>query len=160
MHLDSVLVERHAAALAGLCGVGMLVRRTHLEVHADQISHFEWLATVNHLSFVDNRAIRALVGHAFVPAQREGVIEVVCADSGPDAGRKSRLFVFLLILSEDILDIEGPFEYGSLEVGRRVPKSAADPVEVTNGHICGSFHHFLQSKGQFFFGDVLAHLFR
>lgn len=160
VHLDSVLVEGYAASFAGLRYVWMFVRGTHLEEHADQISNFERIATMNHLSFVDNRAIGALVGHAFVPSQWEGMVEVVGADSDPYAGWKGSPFVLFLLLFEDILYIEGSFKYGPLEVSRRVSKCAADPVVVANGHICGSFHDFLQWKGQFFFRDVLAHLFR
>lgn len=143
MYLNSVLVERYTAALADLRYVRMLVRRAHLKKHAYQISYFEWIATMNHLSFVDYRAIGALVSHAFVPTKREGMIEVVGADSHSNARGKSRLFVLLLLLSEDILDIEGSLEYGPLEVSRRVPKSATDPVEVVNDHICRSFYDFL-----------------
>lgn len=160
MHLDSVLVEGYAAAFAGLRYVRMLVRRTHLEQHTNQIPYLKRLATMDHLSSVDHRAIGALVGHAFVPAQREGMVEVVGADSDPDAGRKGGPFVLFLVLSEDRLYIEGSFEYGPLEVSRRVSKSAADPVAVAYRHISRSFHDFLEGKGHFFFRDGLAHLFR
>lgn len=138
----------------------MLVRWTHFEEYSNQISYFEWLASMNRFSFVDYRTIGAFVGHAFVPAQRKGMVEVIGADSHPDTRWKDSLFVLLLLLSEDILYIEGPLEYGPLEVSRRMPKSATNPVEVVNDHICGSFHDFLQGKCQFFFRDVLAHLFR
>lgn len=160
VYVHSILVERYAAAFADLRFVRMLVGRTHLEMHADQISYFIGLATVNDLSSVDNRAVRALVGKTFLPSQRKGVIETINAESDPNAGRKCYFFIFLLILSECILDIEGSLEYGPLEVGSRMSKSATYSVEVANGDICGSFEYFLQRKGQFFFGDVLTHLFR
>lgn len=160
VYMHSVLVERHAAAFTDLCYVRMLVRRTHLEMHADQISNFIRLATVNYLSLVDNGAIRALVGHTFLPSQRKRVIEAINAESDPNTRWKCSLFIFLLILSEDILYIEGSLEYGPLEVGSCMSKSPTDSVEVANSDICGSFEYFLQRKGQFFFRDGLAHLFR